>query len=134
MIEFDEFIEWLTNEELDLAPGEDADVPKPSFEHLATRYKLSLDFIMSLYKDIFLQFLPSGVKCNYPGEPGALTKWQIRRCFTEFFPETEEDDFEDAFSNVDFNGSGEIEFDEFLDFGFDTVLQGYSNNYVNNSS
>lgn len=100
-IEFDEFVEWLSTEELDLSPGEDEDVPKPTFAHLATRYSCELDNIMRLYT-LFIDFLPEEVreKENYPDEAEGMTQWQIRKCFQEFAPEMDDEEFMDVYSNT----------------------------------
>jgi len=93
------------------------DTAKPSLEQLAKRHGLSMNRIMEIYEQ-FKTFLPEGQECNYPDEPAHLTKESIQKYFAENQPEMEEEEFEDLFAVVDFDGGGEIEFDEFLDFGF----------------
>ncbi|CAD7928630.1 unnamed protein product [Amoebophrya sp. A120] len=116
-IEFDEFVEWLSKETIDLEINA-ADVAKPSFEQLAKRHDKSLEKIMEIYAQ-FKGFLPEDQECNYPDEPAHLTKEIIRKIFTERYPDCDDEEFEDRYGLVDFDGGGEIEFDEYLDFGFD---------------
>merc|ERR1712032_423867 len=105
-IEFDEFVEWLAKEELDLQV-EEGEIQKPSFEQLAKRYNFTMDRLMELYKQ-FCSFLPEGTTCKYPDEPGHLTKEKIRGFFTKFDPDTTDEEFEEKFALVDFDGGGEI--------------------------
>jgi hypothetical protein len=52
---------------------------------------------------------------SYPENPQFLTKDAMREMFDTNFPEVDEEEFENLFEMVDFDGSGEIEFDEFLE-------------------
>jgi len=112
-IEFDEFVEWLRADEIEMM-GPTGEV-KPTFEQLGKRFSVSIDRIQYLH-DMFENFLPQGEKDNYPDEPKALNKDKIRELLTEVAPDLSEDEFEEQFGLIDLDESGEIEFDEFLEF------------------
>jgi len=118
-IEFDEFVEWICTEEqsggavpIDIDEG---DVTKPSFEKLAKRFNVPLRRIEAMHV-LFCTYFEDGVVDGYPDDPLSLNKDQTRALAEEINPDITDEEFDAQFEWVDFDGSGQIEFDEFLDF------------------
>jgi len=119
-LEFDEFVQWLGEDELELDAEPEAKI-KPSKEDLATRFQVSVDRIEELH-EAFCQFLPEGEIDNYPTEPKALSKDDIRTLVDKFAPDLSDDEFDEQFRLIDMDNSERIEFDEFLEFlDFDEI-------------
>jgi Ca2+-binding EF-hand superfamily protein len=112
-LEFDEFVQWLGEDELEL--DAEADKTKPSKEDLADRFKVSLDRIDELH-EAFASYLPEGEVDGYPEEPKALSKECILELVQKFAPDISEDEFDEQFRFIDMDNSQSIEFDEFLEF------------------
>jgi len=112
-IEFDEFVEWLREDEIEMT-GPTGDV-KPTFEQLAKRFSVPTERIEHLH-NMFENFLPEGEKDSYPEEPKSLSKDKIRDLLVEVAPDLSEEEFEEQFGLIDLDESGNIEFDEFLEF------------------
>ena len=91
---------------------------KPTFEQLAKRYDMAKEKIDVLYEQ-FRSFLPSGTEDAYPHDPASMTKEQVRELFLKHYPNVDEEQFESQFALIDIDNSGNIEFDEFMDFRFD---------------
>jgi Ca2+-binding EF-hand superfamily protein len=112
-LEFDEFVQWLGEDELEL--DAEADKTKPSKEDLANRFKVSLDRIETLH-EAFCVYLPEGVIDGYPADPQALSKECIQKLVQKFAPDISDDEFDEQFRLIDMDNSESIEFDEFLEF------------------
>merc|ERR1712224_627045 len=83
-LEFDEFVQWLGEDELEL-DGE-ADTGKPTKEDLANRFHVSLERIDELHQ-AFCQYLPEGEVDGYPEEPKALSKEHIQKLVQNLAPD-----------------------------------------------
>jgi len=112
-LEFDEFVTWLGEDELEL--DAEADKTKPSKEDLAMRFKVTLDRIEELH-EAFCAYLPEGEVDQYPLDPKALSKEQIQKLVQKFAPDISDDEFDEQFRLIDMDNSQSIEFDEFLEF------------------
>merc|ERR1711988_115506 len=112
-LEFDEFVQWLGQDELEL--DAEADNAKPSKEDLANRFKVSVDRIETLH-EAFCAFLPEGEIDGYPTDPKALSKQCIQQLVQKFAPDISDDEFDEQFRLIDMDNSECIEFDEFLEF------------------
>jgi len=51
---------------------------------------------------------------KYPVDPASLSKVEMRDLYADLKPEMDDSAFETAFVEIDKDGSGEIEFDEFV--------------------
>jgi Ca2+-binding EF-hand superfamily protein len=85
---------------------------KMSFAQLSDEYQIPLARIDWLH-DQFKAFLEDGVD-NYPSDPAALTKDKMRELYQDLKPDMDEGEFEEQFVEIDKDGSGFIEFDEFV--------------------
>merc|ERR1712118_257803 len=112
-LEFDEFVQWLGEDELDL--DAEAPISKPTKEDLAIRFKVTLARIDELH-EAFASYLPEGVVGGYPEEPKALSKECIQKLVTKYAPDISDDEFDEQFRLIDMDNSESIEFDEFLEF------------------
>jgi len=112
-LEFDEFVQWLGEDELEL--DAEADKTKPSKEELAARFKVTIERIEDLH-EAFCSYLPEGEVDGYPDEPKALSKESIYQLVQKFAPDISEDEFDEQFRMIDMDQSEKIEFDEFLEF------------------
>merc|ERR1712048_1513447 len=54
------------------------------------------------------------VRCHYPHNPASISKDKMRQLVEEVNPDMEDDEFESRFRRIDSDGSGVIEFDEFV--------------------
>jgi len=91
---------------------------KPSMEELCQQLKMSrgrLDF----FHDLFESFLPKTKDgkpgaCLYPECPAVIEKKTMQALINEVQPGLSEDEFNARFRRIDTDGSGLIEFDEFV--------------------
>jgi Ca2+-binding EF-hand superfamily protein len=65
---------------------------------------------------LFEEYLGEDEIDKYPEEPSSMSKEQVRELLQEMNGEGDDDDFEQQFEWIDFDHSGSLEFDEFLDF------------------
>jgi hypothetical protein len=86
---------------------------KMTYAELCKEYDISVTRLEWLHEQ-FRSFLPEGVVDNYPVDSASLTKVEMRDLYADLKPEMNNDDFESAFVEIDKDGSGEIEFDEFV--------------------
>jgi Ca2+-binding EF-hand superfamily protein len=114
-LEFDEFVQWLGGDELEL--DAEADKTKPTKEDLAIRFKVSLERIDAIH-EAFCSYLPQGEipVDGYPTDPKALSKECIQKLVQQFSPDISDDEFDEQFRLIDMDNSESIEFDEFLEF------------------
>jgi len=63
----------------------------------------------------FASLIPSGID-NYPIEPSALSKEEMRDLISQLQPDITAEEFDIKFRQVDTDGSGQIEFDEFVEW------------------
>merc|ERR1712224_1106926 len=119
-MEFDEFVQWINEDELELEGG-DEQQKKPSLAELCKRFTISEDRIMDLHSQ-FQQYLPPGEVDGYPDDPKALSRESVRQVLREIAPDISDDEFDEQFALIDMDKSEEIEFDEFLEFlDFDEI-------------
>jgi Ca2+-binding EF-hand superfamily protein len=94
---------------------------KPSMEVLCQRLGMPMARMEWLHQ-LFESYLQSDeegapiVVCNYPSDSGILSKDQMRSLLSEMNPDLTEPEFEARFNRIDEDGSGEIEFDEFVNW------------------
>lgn len=118
-LEFDEFVQWIGEDELEL--DAEVDQTKPTKEDLARRFKVSVDRIEELH-GAFCSYLADGEVDTYPDDPKALSKECIQKLVQSFAPDISEDEFDEQFRLIDMDNSECIEFDEFLEFlDFDDI-------------
>merc|ERR1719379_1260513 len=90
---------------------------KPSFETLCRQHRMTMARMHWLHAQ-FVEFLPpvGGVpqRCGYPENPAALTKNDVQNLMAEVKPDMTLAEFEQKFIQIDTDGSGELEFDEFV--------------------
>merc|ERR1719310_1525848 len=86
---------------------------KMTYAELCKEYDISTTRLQWLH-DQFKAFLPEGTVDNYPVDAAALTKVEMRDLYAELKPDMRDDEFEESFLEIDKDGSGEIEFDEFV--------------------
>jgi hypothetical protein len=86
---------------------------KMTYAELCKEYDISITRLEWLH-DQFRSFLPEGVEDKYPVDPASLTKVEMRDLYADLKPEMDDATFETAFVEIDKDGSGEIEFDEFV--------------------
>jgi Ca2+-binding EF-hand superfamily protein len=91
---------------------------KPSMEMMCARLGMTMSRLQWLHQ-LFEGFLVpnadgSQQTCNYPEHPAFLLKDHFRDLMTEVNPDLTEDDFAARFQRIDSDGSGMIEFDEFV--------------------
>jgi len=122
-LEFDEFVQWLGEDELELDAT--ADTTKPSKEDLAARFKVSLHRIEAIHQ-AFAGYLPAGEVDDYPNAPKALSKECIQKLVKKYAPDISDDEFDEQFMLIDMDNSEMIEFDEFLEFLDFDEIQGLS--------
>lgn len=121
-VEFDEFVKWLREDELELDADETE--KKPTFAELAKRFKVHEERILALHEQ-FQQMLPAGTIDGYPEEPKALSRDAIRQLLQSVAPDISDDEFDEQFALIDMDRSEQIEFDEFLEFlDFDEIHAG----------
>lgn len=92
---------------------------KPSIEKLSQTLGLTvarLKWLHSLFEGFLVSEDVDGPppKCNYPEDPASLSKDQMKGIMLELFPQTTDPEFEAHFRRIDEDGSGEVEFDEFV--------------------
>merc|ERR1739847_183869 len=75
---------------------------KMSYAQLAARFDLT-DVRIEWLHDQFRECLDEGEVDNYPSDPAALSKEKMRELYADLKPDMTDED-----------GSGEIEFDEFI--------------------
>merc|ERR1719156_480772 len=90
---------------------------KPSMESLCRQHRMTMARMHWLHAQ-FVEFLPpiDGVKqrCGYPENPAALTKNDVKQLMAEVRPDMTLVEFDQKFIQIDTDGSGELEFDEFV--------------------
>ncbi|CAD7976170.1 unnamed protein product, partial [Amoebophrya sp. A25] len=99
----------------DLEGAEKEEEPKPSMEDLCVMYGLTMARIEWLHGQ-FKSFLPDGQEDNYPEDPYGMSKDTMRRLMSDLIPGMDDDEFESKFQEIDLDGGGEIEFDEFVEW------------------
>jgi hypothetical protein len=85
---------------------------KPTIKNLSKRLGMSMLRIEWLHSQ-FASLVDGGVD-DYPENPSALSKDLMRELIKELQPQITEDQFAAKFAQIDSDGSGLIEFDEFL--------------------
>lgn len=115
MIEFDEFVTWISADEVKIA-GADGTMMKMTFEELAHLYKEPVELIEYLHA-CYQDALPDGEVDDYPDEPVGLMKaeaWGLAQMLT---PNISRSDFEVKFNLIDERSAiiGDCDFDEFLE-------------------
>jgi len=86
---------------------------KKTFEQLSKEFELTMVRIEWLHEQ-FKECLPEGMTDGYPLDPAALTKDKMRELYADLKPGMSDEEFETQFEEIDEDGSGEIEFDEFI--------------------
>jgi len=86
---------------------------KMTYAELCKEYDISVTRLEWLHEQ-FRSFLPEGVVDNYPVDSASLSKVEMRDLYADLKPDMNDSDFETAFVEIDKDGSGEIEFDEFV--------------------
>jgi Ca2+-binding EF-hand superfamily protein len=86
---------------------------KMTYAELCKEYDISVTRLEWLHEQ-FRAFLPEGVVDTYPVNAAALSRAEMRDLYADLKPEMQDEDFEAAFVEIDKDGSGEIEFDEFV--------------------
>jgi Ca2+-binding EF-hand superfamily protein len=91
---------------------------KPSMEVLCQRLGMPMARLEWLH-GLFESYLNGEgaeqlKKDNYPDDPSSINKDQMRELFKEMNPDLSEPEFEARFMRIDEDGSGLIEFDEFV--------------------
>jgi hypothetical protein len=84
-----------------------------TYAELCKEYDISVTRLEWLHEQ-FRAFLPEGVVDTYPVNAAALSRAEMRDLYADLKPEMQDEDFEAAFVEIDKDGSGEIEFDEFV--------------------
>ncbi|CAE7478543.1 BPM6 [Symbiodinium sp. CCMP2456] len=100
---------------------------KPTMEELSEKYGMArarLDF----FHDLFQSFLPPNKDgspgiCGYPENPATLNKKTMFLMLKEINPSLQEAEFEARFRRIDGDGSGLIEFDEFVQWVYDDEVE-----------
>jgi hypothetical protein len=86
---------------------------KRTYEQLAAEYELT-DVRIEWLHEQFKEMLDEGEEDNYPTDPASLSKDKMRDLYQDLKPDMNDDEFEAQFEEIDEDGSGEIEFDEFI--------------------
>jgi hypothetical protein len=117
----DAWEEWTeqTKEDDDLIElvyegGKKEETAKPSYEEIALRTGMSMIRLNWLHEQ-FAALLPDGVD-EYPENPAALSREEMRALTLELQPDMTEAEFSQKFFAIDGDGSGQIEFDEFIEW------------------
>jgi len=84
-----------------------------TYAELCKEYDIPTSRLQWLH-DQFKAFLPEGVVDNYPVDAAALSKAEMRDLYADLKPEMSDAEFEESFEEIDKDGSGEIEFYEFV--------------------
>jgi hypothetical protein len=97
----------------------DASEGKPTIEMLSQTLGLTvarLNWLHSLFEGFLASDDDHGPppKCHYPEDPASLSKDQMKGILMELFPQTTDPEFEAHFMRIDEDGSGKVEFDEFV--------------------
>ena len=90
------------------APG------KPSLDRLCRLFgisRLRLDWLHDQFKALL-----AGGHDGYPEDPNALSRDQVKQLIDGLQPDITADEFELKFNQIDQDGSGQIEFDEFVEW------------------
>merc|ERR1719399_561004 len=107
--EAQEELEARMREEIENAKGG----RKMTYAELCKEYDISISRLEWLHEQ-FRSFLPEGVVDTYPVDAAALSKGEMRDLYADIKPDMTDEDFETSFVEIDKDGSGEIEFDEFV--------------------
>mmetsp|Transcript_52826 Transcript_52826/g.123584 ORF Transcript_52826/g.123584 Transcript_52826/m.123584 type:complete len:741 (+) Transcript_52826:52-2274(+) len=113
VIEFDEFVNWVREDEVHVVGGQ-----KMTFEELSHHLNEGVDFIQYLYTCWCGQFTMLNQDADvddYPNNPKSMAKKDVRELITLLTPSVTDEDFEVEFSQVDTLSKGVIDFDEFLE-------------------
>jgi hypothetical protein len=94
--------------------GKKADTDKPSLQELSESTGMSLIRVNWLH-DQFKALIPGGIDA-YPENPAALSREEIHALTLELQPDMTEKEFSQKFFAIDGDGSGQIEFDEFIEW------------------
>ena len=94
--------------------GKKEDTAKPSLEELSESTGMSLIRVHWLH-DQFKALLPDGTD-EYPENPAALSREEMHALTLELQPDMSEEEFSQKFFAIDGDGSGQIEFDEFIEW------------------
>lgn len=85
---------------------------KQTFEQLSATFELTQVRIQWLHEQ-FAGLCPDGID-EYPHNPSSLTKEVMRDLYGDLKPDMSDEEFDAQFAKIDEDGSGEIEFDEFV--------------------
>jgi len=104
-----------------LMGGNTGPIEKPSMETLCERLGMTMARITWLH-ELFEEYLAEEdapgegppPRCGYPERPASIRKAQMRALVSDVNPNLTEAEFEARFRRIDGDGSGEIEFDEFV--------------------
>jgi hypothetical protein len=107
--EAQEELEARMREEIENAKGG----RKMTYAELCKEYDISVTRLEWLHEQ-FRSQLPEGVVDTYPIDAAALSKGEMRDLYADIKPDMKDEDFETSFVEIDKDGSGEIEFDEFV--------------------
>jgi len=111
-IEFDEFVAWVHNDEIQVVGGGNRKMP---LAELAQAYGEPLELIEYLHT-CFKGQLKEGQVDRYPEEPLGLEKNEIRELLEVVtLQQKDVEDFEADWQIVDANEKGCLDFDEFLE-------------------
>lgn len=86
---------------------------KRTYDQLAKEYDLT-DVRIEWLHEQFKAMLDEGEEDNYPMDPASLSKEKMRELYADLKPDMADDEFDQQFEEIDEDGSGEIEFDEFI--------------------
>lgn len=90
------------------------DEGKPSLKLISLRTGINMIRLNWLHEQ-FIALLDDGVD-DYPDNPSALSKDQMMDLIEQLQPDITPEEFEIKFAQVDSDGSGQIEFDEFVEW------------------
>mmetsp|Transcript_40057 Transcript_40057/g.94289 ORF Transcript_40057/g.94289 Transcript_40057/m.94289 type:complete len:731 (+) Transcript_40057:95-2287(+) len=113
VIEFDEFVNWVREDEVHVVGGQ-----KMTFEELAHHLNESLEFVNYIYgcwNEQFTMVDENADKDDYPNNPKAMAKKEVRELVTLLTPGVTDEEFELEYSQVDTLSKGSLDFDEFLE-------------------
>jgi Ca2+-binding EF-hand superfamily protein len=110
-VEFDEFVAWIHSDEIRVMGDLNK---KMTFEELAAAHDESMDVIMYLH-NCFQDALPDGTVDAYPENPVGLVGDELKELVLILTPGVSAEDVSRAFSSVDADAKGELDFDEFLE-------------------
>jgi len=95
--------------------AEEEAAPKPPMQELCIMYGLTMARLDWLHGQ-FKSFLPEGLEDNYPEDPAGMTKPVMRKLMNDLLPGMSDEQFQVKFQEIDLDGGGQIEFDEFVEW------------------